>query len=185
MPAPQDEREHQWEMQLRERDDAIAEHNRSSEHLRRYDEAALSFARFGLNTIVIVSGGAILGLPTLFGSFGGSISADSAASLMRALAGFGGAGFIALITILISYLQLGVCFDSEASKLRRWDHPYVHDTPKSIQLLTRADRLRLACIGLAIFSLGFLLYGGLNALWAVEAQFSGSSASVVERVEPQ
>ncbi|MEO1722029.1 MAG: hypothetical protein AAFR84_06470 [Pseudomonadota bacterium] len=172
-------------MQLRERDDAITVHTRSNELLKRYDEAALSSARFGLNTIVIVSGGAILGLPTLFGSFGGSISAESAERMMHALLGFGGAGFVALVTILISYLQLGVVIDGEAAKLHRWDHPYVHDTPRSIQLHARADRLRRVSIALATLSLVCLLYGGVNALLALEIQFAdtGSSRSNQQIVE--
>ena len=164
--------ERKWTHELK-RDDAKRAHDANQDFRAEINKETVSASNLTLRTLVLINGGAAIGVLTFLGGVASKTSVDLArvgdvASTIKWFA-FGVA--LAVAGMALAYLTHYSNGEQAGTMLRTWEHPYVVDTGKSkvwrrVNLIVHA-----AAILAAITSLISFLIGMFNTSNAVTRMF--------------
>jgi hypothetical protein len=136
-------------------------HDQSWEYSQKLTEAAINNGNAAIRIILLINGGAALALLAFVGSL---ISSDgSFASKLPALTTpllwFAGGAALCAVTMVFAYLTNTFYACGSRSMPRRYDHPFVFNTPQSDRWYWWAKWCQYLAFAVTIFALVFYIVG--------------------------
>ncbi|SFJ72486.1 hypothetical protein [Bradyrhizobium sp. cf659] len=152
--------ERKWTHELK-RDDAKRAHDANQDFRTEINKETVSASNLTLRTLVLINGGAAIGVLTFLGGVASKTSVDFArvgdvASTIKWFA-FGVA--LAVAGMALAYLTHYANGENAGSMKRTWEHPYLIDTPKSriwrrVNLIFHSAAILAAITSLVLFLIG-------------------------------
>lgn len=152
--------ERKWTHDLK-RDDAKRAHDANQEFRTEINKETVSASNLTLRTLVLINGGAAVGVLTFLGGVASKASVDFArvgdvASTIKWFA-FGVA--LAVAGMALAYLTHYANSQHASSMMRTWEHPYVVDTEKSkvwrcMNLIFHSGAILASITSLILFLIG-------------------------------
>lgn len=147
------------------REAALRAHALDSEWQKAMHDSAMKFAIESVKAICLITGGSVVvGL-----AFVGSIYASEPAlakSLVTPIFMLAASAVSAALCAALSYVAQYCYATSSMSKIHKWEHPYVEQTPSAKRYNVIGGAAHLLAIGFAIASFVFIIWGGYCG-WAV------------------
>jgi hypothetical protein len=155
--------EGKWKHEIT-RDDAKRAHDISAEFHTYTNKAAIEGANLALRTLIVINGGAALGILTFLSGVASKDKVDfsKVGAVADTIRYFAIGVACALAAMALSYFTNFFMAGVEGRKMRIWEHPYLEDTPDSLRM-KRLNKLFHILAFLAAFASLVLFLVGMFA----------------------
>ncbi|MFC7700910.1 hypothetical protein ACFQX9_30040 [Bradyrhizobium sp. GCM10028915] len=152
--------ERKWTHELK-RDDAKRAHDSNRDFHTEINKETVSASNLTLRTLVIINGGAAIGVLTFLGGVASKINLDFAhvGVVAGSIKWFAFGVALAVSGMALAYLAHFTMAGIASSKSKNWEHPYVTDGPKTKYWKRANHAFHCAAVFAAISSLILFLIG--------------------------